>query len=289
MSLNKMYFALSPNKLDISIIMKMRPKNILISYAVWCKQNGKNKLSDIVQYFWDNSYHPNIILDSGAYTFRNDSQESSFLSYIEPMVFASYYDNNLENCEFDSYEDCLLFYIDLIRNKELDVYYDDYNLLKDYPNFLKYIDFIEDNKEYINYIIALDDINNEKISKDNWFVLQCFFKDVIPTFHYGENLDTLDYYINNNAKYIALGGVAVAKKNGASFKNIINWVNDCALRCPDKKLHLFGCQDGRILKNVAVYSADGTSWIISAGKKYKKLNMNKFDLDCDYIKKYENY
>ena len=48
MGLNKMYFALAPNKLDISVILETKPKNILLSYALWSKQKGKNKLSNVV-------------------------------------------------------------------------------------------------------------------------------------------------------------------------------------------------------------------------------------------------
>jgi len=291
MGLNKMYFALAPNKLDISVILETKPKNILLSYALWHKQNGKNKLSNVIEMFWDNNYYPNIILDSGAYTFRNDTPNHSLLSLIKPVVSEIYYNSLDLHNEFTSFEECLAYHINLVRNNELDIYFYDSNfnerLLIDYPHFFKYLDFIDENKKYIDHIIALDSIGNEEISRDNWFITKLFFENAIPTYHYNGDIEFLDFYIKNKAEYIALGGVAIAKKNGVKYKNIISWINMCSLKFPTGKFHIFGCQDDRILSNTTIYSADGTSWIMSAAKKHKKLGVTKFELACENIRKKE--
>lgn len=287
--MEKMYFSLAPNKLDVEVVLKTRPKNILVSYALWSKQNGKYKLKNIIKRFWDNNYYPNVMLDSGAYSFRNDSQECSFLSLIAPIVNDVYYNSELSS-EFNSYEDCLKYYIELINNYELDIYYYDglnEKLLSSYPNLLDYLDYISINSEYIDYIVSLDDINSGQLSKDNWYVIKCFFENAIPTFHFGEDFGILDYYINNKAAYIGLGGLVAAKKRKIPFKDIISWINNCSLRCAGVKTHLFGCQDSRILNKVCISSADGASWIITPSKKYKKLNKSKFELACEEIRRKE--
>lgn len=306
MSLEKMYFALAPKNCDVSAVMEMRPKNLLLSYALWAKEKYKYKLSNIVEGFWKENYHPNIMLDSGAYSFRDDSQEYSFLSLIMPIVYEVYCDNNFElNSGFDSIEDCLVYYIELIQNNELKLYYSDLEcekkLLKDYPNFLAYLNFIQENYKYIDTIVALDDVNNEKNSKDNWYITKLFFENAIPTFHYKEDISTLEYYINNGASYVGLGSIAIEKKKpGVVFKDLIEWINNCSFRYPCTKFHIFGCQDNKLLNKSIAYSADGTAWIKNAGQKAKKLkelsefnNLEfdsvraKFEFACEEIRKKE--
>ena len=286
--IDKMYFSLAPNKVDIDIIMNERPQNILVSYALWSKEKGKNKLSNIVRYFWKNKYYPNIMLDSGAYSFRGDSQERSFLDIISPFVYEVLLDYDLGK-EFRTFDDCLTYYIDLIVDKEIDHYWTNKdNLethLKNYPNLLDFLEFIFINRYYIKHIVSLDDIYSDKISIDNWAVIKTYFENAIPTFHYGEPFNVLGFYVAYGATYIGLGGIALAKSNGAKFKDIIEWINTCTEKYPTIKFHLFGCQDYRIIDYISVHSADGAAWIISAAMKSRKTGKSKFDLACENIRK----
>ena len=285
--IDKMYFSLAPNKLDIDIIMNERPQNILVSYALWSKEKGKNKLSNIVKYFWKNKYYPNIMLDSGAYTFRGDSQKHSFLDLISPYVYEIFFDYDLGK-EFKTFGDCLVYYIDLIVNKEIDHYWTNKQgvevNLKDYPNLLDFLEFISINRHFVKQIVSLDDINSDKMSLDNWIVIRNYFDNTVPTFHYGESFETLDLYVIYGATYIGLGGIALAKSSGAKFKDIIGWINKCTERHPTVKFHLFGCQDYRIINHISIHSADGASWIISAAMKSCKSEKSKFELACENIR-----
>jgi hypothetical protein len=289
MSINKMYFSLSPNKQDIDIILTMKPKNILMSYAQWKNKKGDKSLKNTVKLFWKNDYYTNIMLDSGAYNFINDTQDISFLNIIKHTVDKAYYED-YDN-DFLSYKDCLMYHINLIKDNELSLYYENKNeekLLSSYPNLIEYLYFVKENKEYVNYIVALDDILNDNNSKDNWILMKYFFDDIIPTFHYGEDFDMLRFYNSQDIKHIGLGGIVYAKKNKVSLKDRVKWINECISICKNKKLHLFGCQDKNVLNKCNLYSADGTAWIRSAGFKHKIYNKTKFELACENIIRHQS-
>ena len=121
----------------------------------------------------------------------------------------------------------------------------------------EYIDFIKRSKCKI--YVGLDVIKDEKKTKENILYMKAKgLNDVIPTFHYPEPYEYLDYYLEN-FDYVALGGVALM----GTGNELKQWLNECFKRIQKhwpKKIHGFGINNWEILKTYPFYSVDATSW-----------------------------
>jgi hypothetical protein len=260
--LRKMYFSLSPKRPDIEAVRKARPKNLLLSYALWKNQNGIYKFGSFVESLWADGYRPTIILDSGAFSFSSKEVDISLSDYRYRI------EDTFER-ELTA-EELALDYLQAIYYGGIDMEEDE----EDGCELLNYIKFIYENSKYIDYVVSLDHFSQSDVSLENYKFLRGIGINSIPTFHMGEDYSVLEEYTRLGADYIGLGGTVPVKLGGGNGVNalITSWINKTLMKYPGIKFHLFGCQDPKILDKClpSLYSSDGAAWIISAANKYNR-------------------
>jgi hypothetical protein len=120
--------------------------------------------------------------------------------------------------------------------------------------------------DYIEYIkkmglktyAALDVIGDAAKSKENYIYMRKNGVEPIPCFHINEPFEYLEYYLSES-KYIALGGVALLKREN----KVRPWLSHCfsiIKKKPAVKVHGFGITIWNILTSFPFYSVDSTSW-----------------------------
>lgn len=125
----------------------------------------------------------------------------------------------------------------------------------------KYIDYLKHLNN--NHYASLDVIGDPEASKRNYLEEVKQGLKPIPTFHQGESLRYLEYYLDH-CDYISLGGLV-----GIGTGKMIPFIEKCfsviAKRNNKVKVHAFGILSWEMLSKYPFYSADGTSWF--AGSK----------------------
>jgi hypothetical protein len=152
----------------------------------------------------------------------------------------------------------------------------------------KLADYLLENKDMITVAVSLDVISDGEESVKNWHRLRQRGVETMPVFHFlGESWDILDTYCQET-DYIGLGGVA---GTNANWRGMIPILERIFLRHPDKKFHLFGVNDLRVVQNFPLYSADALSWrsgsrfsqLVSRFGRYH-LNINRATGRCNELK-----
>lgn len=151
----------------------------------------------------------------------------------------------------------------------------------------EYIDWINENSEFVDYFIQLDTIPGspehpptmeqaKQATEDSWknylYMLEkvnCPFK-ILPVFHKREPISFLkqmvEHKINGKpVEYICFGGLARIRNLAESER----WYLDCfdAIQHssnPNVKVHNLGCADSDILEKYPFYSSDATSWLFKS-------------------------
>ena len=123
-----------------------------------------------------------------------------------------------------------------------------------------FIEFIKLNIDQLDAYASLDDIADPQISIKNYEYMVDQKIMPLPTFHYGESVDVLEYYISK-AEYIGLGGQV-----GMSTINQFHWLQNVFTRYPTTKFHGFGMTKIQFLKQFPWYSVDSTTYL--DGSKY---------------------
>jgi len=125
----------------------------------------------------------------------------------------------------------------------------------------KYIRYIKKYKKYIHLYANLDVIGDADKTKINQKIMENEQLKPLPTYHFGEPEEYLDYYLNNY-NYIALGALVNDKRNK---KRKTNLIKKSVLKAKKRnvKIHLFGITDAAIIKKYYdfIYSVDSTSWL----------------------------
>lgn len=126
-----------------------------------------------------------------------------------------------------------------------------------------YLNYILQNKEYIDKYIALDVIGDSYLTFKYYEIMKEKGFNPLPVFHYGEDYIYLARYYNSGEKYIALGGVIGIGGCVGKVKNqeAIKWINTCKSFYPDVNFHLLGSSSKEILNNTQLYSCDSSTWI----------------------------
>ena len=139
-------------------------------------------------------------------------------------------------------------------------------------NLFDYIEFIKEYHKYFTHIVCLDVINEPIVSEVNHKIMLNELKDydltIIPVFHAGETFRVLDYMIERDYKYIG-----ISPNNNWNEKQKRQWLNrvyQYDFEKLDIKTHLFGYSSLKGMKYYNFFSADSTSWSMSAikGKIY---------------------
>ena len=125
-----------------------------------------------------------------------------------------------------------------------------------------YIDFIKENKKYIDVYANLDVIGDAEATLKNQRIMEKQGLSPIPCFHYGEPWKYLDLYLSEY-DYIAIGGMARVSKRGLHFLDL------CFDKICDKegtptiKVHGFAITSLKLMLRYPWYSVDSTSWVLT--------------------------
>lgn len=138
------------------------------------------------------------------------------------------------------------------RNKKIDIY--------------KLIDFIKENKDYIEISVVLDVIGDAEESYKNWKIMTNNLSvPIMPVFHYGDDYKFLQIYANHT-DFIGIGGLAIL--NGKSTI-LSSFLDNVCNSYPNHKFHIFGINSPAILNGKNIYSCDATTWL--GGSRFAKL------------------
>lgn len=140
----------------------------------------------------------------------------------------------------------------------------------------EYIQFIKDNKKYIDVYAVLDSIGDPELTWKNQQIMEKAGLHPLPCFHYGEDIKYLKRYIANY-DYVALGGMVPISNNA-----LVVWLDSLFSKYipTETKIHGFGMTSLPLMIRYPWYSVDSTSWVMTGrfGAIYvpKKRN-NKYD------------
>ena len=133
----------------------------------------------------------------------------------------------------------------------------------------KYINFIKENKQYLQVYANLDVIwdpgqtkKNQKIMEENWL-------SPLPTYHYWSDVKFLKYYLKNY-KYIWIGWLVPHSTTPKKIKKCLDYVFYYIKKNKLKtKVHWWGMTNPTLIKRYPLYSVDSTGWL--AWWKFKRL------------------
>lgn len=151
-------------------------------------------------------------------------------------------------------------------------------------NIEDYINFIKKHKEYISLYAVLDVVGDAESTLQNQRIMEKAGLKPIPCFHLGEPLSYLEKYVHEY-EYVAIGGMAKIP----SESQLILFLDDCFDIICDKKsmpkikVHAFGVTRTPILTKYPFYSADSSSWLLTAAVGGIYVPWRKKDGSWDYL------
>lgn len=127
-----------------------------------------------------------------------------------------------------------------------------------------YIDFLKENKNYIEAYSNLDVINNAELTKINQKMLEDAGLNPIPVFHYGQDLKYLKEILDAGYPYIAMGGLV--PNSGDVLQPELDRIWKAFLidenGFPKVKVHGFAVTSLRLMRRYPWYSVDSTTWAV---------------------------
>lgn len=132
-------------------------------------------------------------------------------------------------------------------------------------NLLDYMNFIRANPMVKDYI-ALDVIGDSLLTIAFYDIMRIKGFDPIAVYHYGEDQQVLNHYLESGAKTIALGGTVPIKDK----TKVAEWCKELHLKYPDIQFHLLGSTSKVVLESQSVVSCDSSSWYMMAVNGYPK-------------------
>jgi hypothetical protein len=129
-------------------------------------------------------------------------------------------------------------------------------------SIIDYMRFIDFNERFLNggRYIALDVINEPMLTRYYYEMMRYKGYTPIPVYHYGDDFEYLDYYIEKGEKTIALGGTAKMR----SKPTVAAWCADVIGKYPGIDFHLLGSSSRQITDHCDLASCDSSTWIIKA-------------------------
>jgi hypothetical protein len=125
---------------------------------------------------------------------------------------------------------------------------------------IDYMQFIDENKQYIGKYIALDVVGDPDLTRMYYEIMRYKGYAPVPVFHYGDDLSYLDYYVEKGETTIALGGSAKMR----SKPTVAAWCSDVIGKYPGIDFHLLGSSSRQITDHCDLASCDSSTWIIMA-------------------------
>jgi hypothetical protein len=129
-------------------------------------------------------------------------------------------------------------------------------------SLIDYMRFIDENERHLNSgrYIALDVINEPMLTRFYYDAMRYKGYTPVPVFHYGDDFEYLDYYVNKGETTIALGGSAKMR----SKPTVAAWCSDVIGKYPGINFHLLGSSSRQITDHCDLASCDSSTWIIMA-------------------------
>lgn len=128
-------------------------------------------------------------------------------------------------------------------------------------NLLNYMEYIRNNEPFITRYVALDIINDEHNLSHHLYQLMVHAGlSPLPVFHYHEDLSRLEYYRQQGARTIALGGTVPIRDK----ERVASWCEDLSRSYPDIQFHLLGSTSEKLLRCSNIVSCDSSAWYLLA-------------------------
>jgi len=128
----------------------------------------------------------------------------------------------------------------------------------------KYIDFIKQYEEGITHYANLDVIGDAKGTWKNQRKMEKAGLTPLPVFHIGEDFKYMDRCMEYD--YFCIGGMArIGQPDRVAFLDkCFSIICDTPKKLPNSKVHAFGMTNLKLLTRYPWYSADSTTWLLSA-------------------------
>lgn len=165
-------------------------------------------------------------------------------------------------------------------------------------NIDSYINFIKENKEYLEVYAGLDVIGDYIATRQNIEYMESKGLSPLPTFHFGSPLEELERMVEKY-DYIALGGLVPISMQRAKLQN---WLDICfsiiGKKKPLTKVHGFGVNAFWAWKRYPFYSVDATSWLMGGkfrriiefnGKEFVAYNKHSKDINLKTMKTHNSH
>lgn len=126
---------------------------------------------------------------------------------------------------------------------------------------IDFMNYIKQNQEEVDFsYISLDVIGDPLLSVIYYKIMKLKGFSPIPVYHFGEDIQILNYYLKNGNDYIALGNtVPITNK-----EIVVNWINELKEKYPMIKFHLLGSSSKKITDCENLFSCDSSTWILQA-------------------------
>lgn len=131
----------------------------------------------------------------------------------------------------------------------------------------KYIEYVYENFDYVDYYANLDIIGDQEGTYKNWLYMKKKGLSPMPVFHAGRNRNPkhLQHYLEES-EYIALGAIAKmnTKERIRNLDNVWYSLTDTDGN-PLVKCHGFGLTSFPLMERYPWYSVDSIAWILQGG------------------------
>ena len=122
-----------------------------------------------------------------------------------------------------------------------------------------YMKYLDENEEWIKSYFSLDVVFDSLMSYRYWQIMREKGYNPIPVFHYGDQSNVLERYVDQT-DYIALGGTVPIRDK----EKVASWVREIICEYPETKFHLLGSSSPKIIDTCVLESADSSTWFTQA-------------------------
>lgn len=129
-----------------------------------------------------------------------------------------------------------------------------------------YANYIQKNQDIIEAASVLDSIGDPALTLENQHRLEDLGAEVLPCFHYGDDIEYLERYLEAGYPFITLGGMVPISTG--PLEKWLDWLWGDFLTddqgMPKVKVHGFGLTILRLMLKYPWYSVDSTSYVMTS-------------------------
>lgn len=127
-------------------------------------------------------------------------------------------------------------------------------------SLIDYMAYIKANENEINQYISLDVIGDPYITKAYYNIMLGKGFSPIPVYHFGEDIETLRFYVERGSQVVALGNTVPIRDKG----KVALWCDSLKKQFPDVIFHLLGSSSMKIIQSGVVDTCDSSAWYMQA-------------------------